>query len=92
MIDMSRLTVEVPGWACQIARWEVHVGERSGAPGDPVEVEAGPVRVHLDAFFDHPPIQATVRLELSLEVPENAKVTLSPPLDALRAVASGLLP
>lgn len=89
---MSRLTVEVPGWARELARWEVHAGERNGAPGDPIEVEAGLVRVHLDAFFAHAPVQAAVRLELSLEVPENAEVRVSPPLDTLRAVASGFLP
>lgn len=89
---MSRLIVEVSGWARELARWEVRAGGRDGAPGEPIEVEAGWVRVHLDALFARPAAAAAARLELSLEVPENAEVRIDPPLDALSAVASGLLP
>lgn len=88
---MSRVTLEVPPWARDLASWEVCVGEDRSAPGDAIEVEPRTVHVNIYAFLRWPSVYAAARVDMELEVPDDAEITIRPPLDALQAVAIAVL-
>jgi hypothetical protein len=88
---VSQVVVELPAWACELAHWEVRVGERAAPPGTPLETPPGPTRICLDAVLSYPALQAAVRLALQVDVPPAARLTVTPPFATLRALAGELL-